>query len=625
MKKFLQLLEEKKKTLAVLFGRMNPPTKGHEETIDGLKKIAKEHRADHLVIASHSHDTKRNPLDNDNKSKHLKRAFPDTNITFSSKEKPTIIHHATDAYNNGYNHFIVTGGGDRVKELHDLVKKYNGVTGRHGYYKFDNIASKSTGDRKSNISGTELRKHVKNRDMESFKSLIPSHIVKNNKHTKEFFDDVGKGLGINEDTLYGILKAVFIVGGPGSGKDIIIREGISINNAVELNFSQVKKYLGDKNKLHESIRQRLPLIINGNADNYDDVVYIKEELEELGYSTMMIFVDTTNDVSKQRNQNLNRVVTESVRADKWEKSQSNKLKYHNIFNDINIFENNNDVNSIEEFMSDVSIHTKEFSESRAFNSFGAEWLLNNYHSKLDINEQVNLLVMKENYDVDIHKNENEKFNESNTRCNHKFNRFIKENNCPTCQLTRKLGKRDDVRDGDVAPNSGYSGLAAKTYESKSIDANQAPQEFESQRDKPTLKITPEVKTPNFEKDKEIAKSKKSRSAVNGPGKIQNTGMGPDYDSRGVGGASSLGNVTYRESVDDKYLHVAAEATSPKSFSNFRIPKVSEAIDDPGANDMGMAGVMGSTNKEPLQTPGDKVNSNSSGISIRKRTKKVSGD
>jgi len=33
MKSFLQLTEEQNKKLAMLFGRMNPPTKGHEENV----------------------------------------------------------------------------------------------------------------------------------------------------------------------------------------------------------------------------------------------------------------------------------------------------------------------------------------------------------------------------------------------------------------------------------------------------------------------------------------------------------------------------------------------------------------------------------------------------------------
>ena len=102
MKRFLELTEEQNKKLTMLFGRMNPPTKGHEENVEGLKKMAAKDNSDHLVIASHSVDAKKNPLSPDVKLKHLKRAFPDTNITTSSKEKPTIMHHAADAYKKGY-------------------------------------------------------------------------------------------------------------------------------------------------------------------------------------------------------------------------------------------------------------------------------------------------------------------------------------------------------------------------------------------------------------------------------------------------------------------------------------------------------------------------------------------
>ena len=55
-------MEEETKSVAMLYGRMNPPTKGHEENINGLKDLAKKHNADHVVVASHSHDPKKNPL-----------------------------------------------------------------------------------------------------------------------------------------------------------------------------------------------------------------------------------------------------------------------------------------------------------------------------------------------------------------------------------------------------------------------------------------------------------------------------------------------------------------------------------------------------------------------------------
>ena len=85
-------------------------------------------------------------------------------------------------------------------------------------------------------------------------------------------------------------------------------------------------------------------------------------------------------------------------------------------------------------------------------------------------------------------------------------------------------------------------------------------------------------------------------------------VGPEYDTRQQGTVypmSGLGDVTYREQ---------------KQFSKFR--KVLEAIDDPGANDMGVAGVLGgSTNKEPLETYKDVERNITTQIKKRKTTEK----
>lgn len=197
MKDIIQEGETKSKTVAVLFGRMNPPTKGHEENVNGLKKLANEHNADHLVIASHSHDTKKNPLSSEQKTKHLKRAFPDTHITTSSKEAPSIFHHLSNLHKQGYKHVIIAGGEDRAEEYNKL-KDYNGKEGKHGYYKFDSIESKSTGERKEGISGTAMREHAKNNNFDSFRKNLPSKLASNEKHAREVFDDTREGLNVNE-------------------------------------------------------------------------------------------------------------------------------------------------------------------------------------------------------------------------------------------------------------------------------------------------------------------------------------------------------------------------------------------------------------------------------------------
>ena len=188
------LKEERSKTVAMLFGRMNPPTRGHEENIEGLKKLAKQHNADHVVVASHSTGDAKNPLTPEQKLKHLTRAFPDTNITMSSKAHPTILHHASELHRQGYKHLIVAGGGDRAAEYHKLLNKYNGVAGKHGHYQFDSIQVQSTGERKEGVSGTDMRKHVKSGNFEAFRNGLPSKIRSNEASSKELFNDVKGGL-----------------------------------------------------------------------------------------------------------------------------------------------------------------------------------------------------------------------------------------------------------------------------------------------------------------------------------------------------------------------------------------------------------------------------------------------
>jgi len=199
---FKEYLKEaaKPKTVAVLFGRMNPPTKGHEENVEGLKKVAKEHNADHLVIASHSHDAKKNPLSPGQKTKHIKRAFPNTNVISSSKEKPTLFHHLSDLHKKGYTHVVLAGGSDRSGELSRL-NDYNGKEGKHGFYNFKSIKTVNTGERKQGVSGTDMRTHASNNDFASFRKGLPSKLAAHEGHAKELFHDTRSGMGLHENAV----------------------------------------------------------------------------------------------------------------------------------------------------------------------------------------------------------------------------------------------------------------------------------------------------------------------------------------------------------------------------------------------------------------------------------------
>lgn len=621
-------MEQDTKTVAMLFGRMNPPTggevkdkdgkvighRGHEENINGLKALAAKHNADHLVIASGSHDPKKNPLSPEQKEKHLKRAFPGTNIKVASKDKPTLMHHASDLHKQGYNHLILTGGGDRAEEYKNLLHKYNGVAGKHGYYNFKKISVLSTGERKAGVSGTDMRNHVKNNDYQSFKNNLPSHLQKpeNEKHARELFHDVKKGMGIHENVNRGMFKALFLVGGPGSGKDVIVREAIAEKNAIEINSGKAYDFLMDKKKLSEqtrdsqlsAIRNRSALIINGASDDREKINTIKEELEELGYTCMMVFVNTTNEVSSLRNQQHSRIISEQIRFDKWTKSQENLNYFYDAFDYFLEFDNSTNLQKSdilikeqkENEISSIANEISTFFKTKVENDISREWLRT--HGKLDINEDIKWLFKGELNEIIKH---HDNYQDIRKKHNHKDygslvrkTRVLKDGNGYKDNALRKSGVIDDIRDGDVKKNSDYIWL---TYEAK-------------EQTEPTLKVNPEPKTKKFDTDKESNKFKKKAGVSLLPGKVQNgSGIGSTYDTRTQGSVypmSGLGNVTYRE-----------------SFSKFR-KKMSEAIDDPGASDMGTFGGMANgVNKEPMQTPLDKVGTQT--INKKKKIKEQKGE
>lgn len=203
MKSFVSyLLESEGKHAVLAFGRMNPPTAGHEKVVNKVKAIAKKHNAEHHVVLSHSQDSKKNPLSAEQKVKHAKNAFPETNIKAASKEKPTILHHAAELHKSGVEHLHVVAGSDRKEEMHKLLHKYNtGEKHAHGSYHFKSITVHSSGHRDpdsegtTGISASKMREHASSGNKKEFHSGAPSKMSQ--KHKEEMYHDVRKGMGIH--------------------------------------------------------------------------------------------------------------------------------------------------------------------------------------------------------------------------------------------------------------------------------------------------------------------------------------------------------------------------------------------------------------------------------------------
>ena len=200
---FIDYLTEAPEKHGVLaYGRMNPPTKGHEQVINKVHEVAKEHNAVHKVVLSHSQDKSKNPLPADVKVKHAQHAFPGTHIEAASKEHPTILHHAAAMASQGVKHLHIVAGSDRVEEYHKLLHKYNGVKSGHGHYKFKSITVHSSGERDpdaegtSGISGTKMREHAAAGRKNKFHAALPSKMKP--EHKDALYHDVRHHMGIQE-------------------------------------------------------------------------------------------------------------------------------------------------------------------------------------------------------------------------------------------------------------------------------------------------------------------------------------------------------------------------------------------------------------------------------------------
>jgi hypothetical protein len=182
------------------FGRMNPPTAGHSKLIDAVHSHAKNIGADHRVVVSHSQDKNKNPLHAHHKLDYLNHIHPTTKIEQSSKEHPHFLAHLKKIHQEGYKHVTMVVGSDRVEQFKDLIHKYNGPDGE---YHFDKIHIKSAGARDPDaegvegISGTKMRAHAGNNDLESFKAGL--HTDHSHDHAKKLFSAVRKGMGLQEE------------------------------------------------------------------------------------------------------------------------------------------------------------------------------------------------------------------------------------------------------------------------------------------------------------------------------------------------------------------------------------------------------------------------------------------
>ena len=202
---FKNYLIEEEKTVYFTFGRMNPPTTGHEKLMNELSK--KSGSNPYKVYLSQSTDKKKNPLDFKYKVKTVRKFFPKhaRSVMLNTKVK-NVFDAVTEMYNDGFKNVTMVVGSDRINEFNTLLKKYNGVKGRHGLYNFNKINVISAGDRDpdaddiSGMSASKMRSLANEGDFTQFSQGLPRNV--SNADAKKVYNEVRKGMGLKEQIDY---------------------------------------------------------------------------------------------------------------------------------------------------------------------------------------------------------------------------------------------------------------------------------------------------------------------------------------------------------------------------------------------------------------------------------------
>jgi len=192
--KLLELFEQLGKTAAVAFGRMNPPTIGHQKVVDAVLK----QKADaHFLFVSQTHKSSgknktrlENPLAFDVKLGFIQQAFP--NIDIGDTSVGTAIGILQSLEKQGFENVVFVCGSDRVPAFTELFNKQNGID-----YNLKSIKIVSSGARDPDAEGAEGMSASKMRaaaivnDFDAFKTGLPAGL---GGDAEEVFSAVRQGL-----------------------------------------------------------------------------------------------------------------------------------------------------------------------------------------------------------------------------------------------------------------------------------------------------------------------------------------------------------------------------------------------------------------------------------------------
>ena len=229
----------------------------------------------------------------------------------------------------------------------------------------------------------------------------------------------------------GIFKAIFLAGGPGSGKSFVAQKLFGIPEKINVSKTGLKmvnqdselemllkKYFGttdidnmpdelfqdltgvdkqgkpvdydtsglrrfakdlSQERLRLYTQGKLGVIIDGTGHKFEKIKKRRKELIDLGYDTYMVFVNTSLQIARERNEKRDRVVPDSIVRKSWEDVQANLGAFQGLFGGSNfmIVQNNkmlSDAQIKKHFKMLVSKGIDKFLKKPPKNKIAKKWI-----------------------------------------------------------------------------------------------------------------------------------------------------------------------------------------------------------------------------------------------------------
>lgn len=195
------------KTAVFAYGRLNPPTTGHQKLVDKIKNTATQVDGEPMLFLSHSQDANKNPLDLATKIYFANAFFPGVNVV--KKQTKGFIDILQQLQAQGYENVVVIAGSDRAEGFQKMIDTYNGKPDKKGVVPFTFKRAKvvSSGERDpdaddvSGMSASKMRQAASEGNFELFKNGVPG----DDKQAKFLYNKLRQAMGIQEAAGVGII------------------------------------------------------------------------------------------------------------------------------------------------------------------------------------------------------------------------------------------------------------------------------------------------------------------------------------------------------------------------------------------------------------------------------------